>query len=252
MKRIQFLGTSKFKVGILVGVVLFTSSAFNSQFAAASATEVSTAHGAMTFEFPDVVYDASGDCINPSFNADVKSFVPQGDWYVDITIRKNGESPTGSNGRAMGTSAGPSVGTIQICPNLDGAGTFIVDGVFTTFDNGPSYSNLEKKFISSVNVRKGQSTLVLDSIKRKGSNISLSGNVKGSSEKYGMVGLSGTVRVDYQLKNSTKWLALTAVYTGKSGTYKISVTRKLPEKILFRVKFIETNTVETSEIKKVA
>jgi hypothetical protein len=252
MKHIQFLGTSKFNVGILVGVVLFSTSALNSQFAAASGTEVSTAHGAMTFEFPDVVYDASGDCINPSFNVYLKSFVPQGDWYVDITIRKNGQSPTGSDGRAMGTSAGPSVGTIQICPNLDGVGAFIVDGVFTTFDNGPSNSRNEKAFTSSVNVQKGKSVLVLSALKRSGSNVSLSGNVTGATEKYGMVGLSGTVRVDYQLKNSTKWLALTNVYTGQSGTYKISVIRKLPKNVLFRVKFVETNTVETSEVQKVA
>lgn len=227
-------------------------SAISSQSAGASVTDVSTAHGTMTFEFPEVVFDASGDCINPSFNVDVKSFVPKGDWYVDITMRKSGETPTGSDGRAFGTSSGPSVGTIQICPNLDGTGTYIVDGVFITYDNSNVFDRFEKKFISSVIVRKGNSSLVLNELKRSGSKIIIEGTVTGESEKYGIVGLYGSVRVDYQTKNSMRWLALTTAYVGKSGNYKIDIMKKLPKKVLFRVVFLETSSMNGSEIKKTA
>jgi hypothetical protein len=205
----------------------------------------------MEFEFPDVVFDASENCITPSFNVDFKSSIPNSDWFVDITIRKSGQSPTGSEGRSYGTNSGPATGTIQICPGLDGTGTFIVDGVFTTFDNETN-NKLEKTFISSVNIKKGSSILVLSSLKRSGLNISVAGNAKGKSEKYGMVGLRGSVRVDYQLKNSTKWLALTNVFTDKSGNFKISVAKNLPKKILFRVKFMGNDSMEASEIQKVA
>ena len=252
MNQIKLAGIRKIFVGISVSAVLLSSSFLITQSAAAIETEVSNEHGTFTFEFPDVEFDASGECINPSFNVDMKSFVQQGDWYVDITMRKSGQIPTGSSGRAMGTSTGPATGTIQICPNLDGTGNFIIDGVFTSFDNGPSNSNLEKTFVSSVNVKKGKSTLVLSSLKRSGSKISISGKVTGTSEKYGVVGLRGSVRIDYQLKNSTKWLSLGDTSSSQSGSYKISFTKKLPKNVLFRVKFVETDSIQASEVKKVA
>ena len=251
MIRNQFSGASKFIAVAMTGVVVFSASAIGSQNAMATPASVSTGHGAMTFEFPDVVFDASENCITPSFNVDVKSSIPNSDWFVDITIRKNGQSPTGSEGRSYGTNSGPGTGTIQICPGLDGSGTFIVDGVFTTFDNQTN-NKLEKTFTSSVNIKKGSSVFVLSSLKRSGSNISVTGNVTGKSEKYGMVGLRGYVRVDYQLKNSTKWLALTNVFTDKSGNFKMSVAKNLPKKILFRVKFMGNDSMEASEVQKVA
>lgn len=217
----------------------------------AADSKASTAHASMTFEFPDVVFDASGDCINPSFNVDVKASISSTDWFVDITMRKEGQSPTGSEGRAMGTNTGPAVGTIQICPNIDGDGAYIINGMFTTFDNATNAS-LETSFVSSVTVRKGKSDLVLNSLKRSGSKISLTGKVTGLSEKFGNVGLVGPVRVDYQLKNSGKWLALTEVYSDKSGNFKVGVVKKLPKKITFRVTFVETGSMESSEVKKIA
>ena len=233
----------------LLASALLTS--FCIQPAAADATQTSTAHAAMTFDFPEVVFDATGDCINPSFNVEVKASIQSTDWFVDITLRKSGQSPTGSEGRAMGTNSGPSVGTIQHCPSLDGPGTFIVDGVFTTFDNGTN-AMLKTSFVSSVEIKKGKSTLVLSSLKRTGSKITLTGKVTGSSVKYGMVGLVGSVRVDYQLKNSTKWLALTTVYSDKSGGFKVGVVKNLPKKILFRVTFVATSSIDASTTERVA
>jgi hypothetical protein len=242
-KRLKFVS-----VGLLASVLLTSLSI---QPAATAGTQISTAHASMTFDFPEVVFDATGDCINPSFNVEVKASIPSTDWFVDITLRKSGQSPTGSEGRAAGTNSGLSVGTIQHCPSLDGPGTFIVDGVFTTYDNGTN-AELKTAFISSVEIRKGKSTLVLSSLKRSGSKITLAGKVTGSSEKYGIVGLVGSVRVDYQLKNSTKWLALTSTYSDKSGDFKLAVVRNLPKKILFRVTFVANSSMETSMTTKAA
>jgi hypothetical protein len=233
----------------LLASVLLTS--LGIQPSVAAGTQISSAHASMTFDFPEVVFDATGDCINPSFNVEVKASIPSTDWFVDITLRKSGQSPTGSEGRASGTNSGVSVGTIQHCPSLDGPGTFIVDGVFTTFDNRTN-AELKTAFVSSVEIRKGKSTLVLSSLKRTGSKITLAGKVTGSSEKYGIVGLVGSVRVDYQLKNSTKWLALTSAYSDKSGDFKVAVVRNLPKKILFRVTFVANSSMETSMTTRVA
>lgn len=238
-----------FTVVALVASALITS--LSIQPALATGTQISTAHASMTFDFPEVVFDATGDCVNPSFNVEVKASIPSTDWFVDITLRKSGQSPTGSEGRAAGTNSGVSVGTIQHCPSLDGPGTFIVDGVFTTFDNGTN-AMLKTSFISSVEIGKGKSTLVLSSLKRSGSKITLTGKVTGPSEKYGIVGLVGAVRVDYQLKNSTKWLALTSVYSDKSGDFKVGVVKNLPKKILFRVTFVATSSMDASSIARVA
>lgn len=235
-------------VGLLASVLVTTSSI---QSAGAAGTQVSTAHAAVTFDFPDVVFDASDGCINPAFNVEVKATIPSTDWYVDITLRKEGQSPTGSNGRAYGTNSGPSVGTIQHCSGFDGTGTFIVDGVFTTYDND-SNGRLETSFVSSVEVSKGKSTLVLSSLKRSGSKITLTGKVTGSSEKYGMVGLRGSVRVDYQLKNSKKWLALTNVYSDNSGNFKVGVVKSLPKKILFRAAFVANESIDSSAVERIA
>lgn len=249
--RFQSLSLRKLISAFVAGVIVFSGSVINSQTAGASETEVSTAYGSMSFQFPDVSFDATGNCITPSFNVEVKSSIPSSDWYVDITIRKSGQTPTGSEGRAYGTNSGVAAGTIQICPSLDGVGAFIVDGVFITYENSTNKS-LEKSFVASVNVRKGISTLMLNTLKRSGSNISLAGKVTGNTEKYGIVGLSGSVKVDYQLKNSKKWLALTNTYIGKSGDFKISVVKKLPKNILFRVKFEGNDSMDASEVSKSA
>jgi hypothetical protein len=235
-------------VGLLASFLL---GALSIQPAVAGEGQASTAHASMTFDFPDVVFDASEGCITPSFNVEVKATIPSTDWFVEITMRKDGQSPTGSEGRADGRNSGPAVGTIQHCSSLDGTGTFIVDGVLTTFDNETN-GMLKTSFVSSVEVRKGKSALVLSSLKRTGSKITLAGKVTGSSEKYGMVGLTGPVRVDYQLKNSKKWLALTNVYSDKSGKFKAAVVKSLPKKILFRVTFVATESMESSTIERTA
>lgn len=235
-------------VGLLASVLLANLSI---QPAGAAEAQASTAHAAITFDFPDVVFDASGGCINPSFNVEANASIPSTDWYVDITMRKEGQSPTISEGRASGRNSGPSVGTIQHCPGIDGAGTFIVDGVLSTFDNETN-GNLETTFVSSVTVRKGKSDLILSSLKRSGSKINVTGKVTGSSEKFGMVGLVGQIRVDYQLKNSKKWLALTNVYSDKSGNFKVGVVKNLPKKILFRVTFVADESIESSTIERIS
>ena len=200
--------------------------------AQAGATQASTPLGRVDVVVGDATFEVSG-CKDIPISMNAAMVYSDVYWSADVEARLEGTATTNS-AFFYGTGSGLEEEDFLICPNIDGAGRWLVSGEVTmrSYDTDEEYT---ASFSTSFVVSKARTSTAISKIAASQYYIEVTGKVTSRSAQWGTVGVSGSVSV--QLQKGRKWVEVGTGYADSKGIFTATIFETFPKRSVFRAVF---------------
>ena len=201
--------------------------------AQAGEAQTSTPLGNVEFVVQDATFEVSG-CKEVPTSMYVSTWASDMYWTATAEARLEGTATTNS-AFFSGTGSGFEEDDFFICPNLDGAGRWLVTGEVTMrdYDTDAEYT---ATFTTSFVVKKANSAISISKITASAYYMEVTGKITSRSAQWGTVGVPGSVSV--QLQKGRKWVEVGTGYADSKGAFTATVFETYPKKSNFRAVFL--------------
>lgn len=209
---------------VVIGLALVAAPA-----AQGGEAQTSTPLGRVEVVVEDATFEVSG-CKDVPITMRVSTSSSETSWSADVEARLDGTATTNS-AYFYGTGSDFEEGDFLICPNIDGAGRWLVTGE-VTMRNYETDQEYTATFATSFVVKKAKTAITISKITASSYYMEITGKVTSRSAQWGTVGVPGSVSV--QLRKGRKWVEVGTGYADSKGAFEATVFETYPRKSTFR------------------
>ena len=206
--------------------------------ALAATTSVTAEGTTATISIQDAVFTGT-DCLQVPFEVSFSEYAS-----LDITAAQQGSSNTLT---AFAYGEGVVNDTIQVCPSLDGAGTYLMSGTLNTSPNRGEFTNLP------FTVSKAQSQVTGVRATFRKSTLKVTGSATGITPT-GSKGAAGSIIITGMLSKSKggtgKWKKLGTAYPDQFGKFEyVGLSKQKLKGAQITAALVDSDWCEPSEAK---